>query len=79
MGSQAFHQWLRLSFRSHPGLRHTHISHLLMDGVHVKVVSERAGHAAVSVTLDRYSHVIPNMQEDAAIIVDEGLREALQP
>jgi len=25
------------------GLRHTHISHLLMDGVHVKVVSERAG------------------------------------
>tara|TARA_B100002003_G_scaffold158841_1_gene147368 strand:+ start:424 stop:576 length:153 start_codon:yes stop_codon:yes gene_type:complete len=50
-----------------------------MDGVHVKVVSERAGHAAVSVTLDRYSHVIPNMQEDAAIIVDEGLREALQP
>jgi integrase len=23
------------------GLRHTHISHLLMDGVHVKVVSER--------------------------------------
>ena len=36
-------------------------------------------HAAVSVTLDRYSHVIPNMQEDAAIIVDEGLREALQP
>ena len=61
------------------GLRHTHISHLLMDGVHVKVVSERAGHAAVSVTLDRYSHVIPNMQEDAAIIVDEGLREALKP
>jgi integrase len=27
------------------GLRHTHISHQLMDGVHVKVVSERAGHA----------------------------------
>jgi integrase len=25
------------------GLRHTHISHQLMDGVHVKVVSERAG------------------------------------
>jgi hypothetical protein len=26
------------------GLRHTHISHLLMDNVHPKVVSERAGH-----------------------------------
>jgi integrase len=27
------------------GRRHTHISHLFMDGVHVKVVSERAGGA----------------------------------
>ncbi len=59
------------------GLRHTHISHLLMDGVHVKVVSERAGHASVSVTLDRYAHVIPTMQEDAAALVDQHLREAL--
>ena len=25
------------------GLRHTRISHLLVDGVHIKVVSERAG------------------------------------
>ena len=33
------------------GLRHTHISHLLMEGVHVKVVSERAGHANVNTTL----------------------------
>ncbi len=32
------------------GLRHTHISHQLMDGVHVKVVSERAGHSSVSIT-----------------------------
>ena len=31
------------------GLRHTYISHQLMDGVHVKVVSERAGHANVSI------------------------------
>jgi integrase len=37
------------------GLRHTHISHLLMDGVHVKVVSERAGHANVNITLSVYA------------------------
>jgi integrase len=37
------------------GLRHTHISHQLMDGVHVKVVSERAGHANVSITLAVYA------------------------
>lgn len=48
------------------GLRHTHINHPLMDGVHVKVVSERAGHASVNITLNTYAAYIPNMQADAA-------------
>jgi integrase len=56
------------------GLRHTHISHLLIDGVHVKVVSERAGHANVSITLGVYAAYIPNMQADAALRVDAWLR-----
>jgi integrase len=56
------------------GLRHTHISHLLMDGVHVKVVSERAGHADVNTTLRVYAAYIPNMQADAALRVDAWLR-----
>jgi integrase len=59
------------------GLRHTHISHQLMDGVHVKIVSERAGHANVSITLMVYSAFIPNMQADAAKGVDAWLRSAL--
>jgi len=56
------------------GLRHTHISHLLMDGIHVKVVSERAGHANVNITLGVYAAYIPNMQADAALRVDAWLR-----
>jgi integrase len=56
------------------GLRHTHISHLLMDGVHVKLVSERAGHASVNITLAVYAAYIPNMQSDAALRVDAWLR-----
>jgi integrase len=56
------------------GLRHTHISHLLMDGVHVKVVSERAGHANVNITLSVYAAYIPSMQADAALRVDAWLR-----
>jgi integrase len=55
------------------GLRHTHISHLLMDGVHVKVVSERAGHANVNITLNTYAASIPNMQADAAVRVNAWL------
>jgi integrase len=59
------------------GLRHTHISHHIMDGVHVKIVSERAGHASVSTTLSVYAAFIPNMQADAAAGVDRWLRQAL--
>jgi integrase len=59
------------------GLRHTHISHQLMDGVHVKVVSERAGHTNVSTTLAVYAAFIPNMQREAAAGVDTWLRQAL--
>jgi integrase len=56
------------------GLRHTHISHLLMEGVHVKVVAERAGHANVNVTLTTYAAFLPNMQADAAVRVNSWLR-----
>ncbi|MDI3469232.1 MAG: hypothetical protein OJF62_001295 [Pseudolabrys sp.] len=48
------------------GLRRTHISRLLMDGVHVNVVSERAGHASVNIPLNTYAAYIPNMQAETA-------------
>lgn len=46
-------------------LRHTHATHLLLKGIHPKVVSERLGHSTVAITLDRYSHVLPTMQREA--------------
>ena len=39
---------------------------LLQAGVPVKVVSERLGHATISLTLDIYAHVLPAMDADAA-------------
>jgi hypothetical protein len=48
-----------------------------MDGVHAKIVSERAGHVSVSTTLSVYAAFIPNMQADAAAGVDKWLRQAL--
>ena len=38
-------------------------------GIHPKVVSERLGHATVSITLDTRSHAIPAMQEEAAALI----------
>ncbi|MCE3248242.1 MAG: integrase, partial [Geminicoccaceae bacterium] len=59
------------------GLRHTHITALLQAGVHPKVASERAGHSSITVTMDRYSHVVEGMQADAARRIDSALRQAL--
>lgn len=50
-------------------LRHTHASNALQAGIHVKVVSERLGHANIGVTLNTYSHTIPAMDEQAAELV----------
>lgn len=47
-------------------LRHTHASLLLKNNVHPKVVSERLGHSSIQITLDTYSHLLPNMQKEAA-------------
>ena len=59
------------------GLRHTHATQLLKEGVHPKVAQERLGHSTISTTLDLYSHVMPGMQEDAAARVDKALKAAL--
>jgi integrase len=51
-------------------LRHTAATLLLLQGVHVKVVSEMLGHSSVAVTLDLYGHVLPDMQQQAADAMD---------
>lgn len=47
-------------------LRHTHGTLLIKEGVPVKVVSERLGHANIAFTIQTYQHVLPGMQADAA-------------
>lgn len=47
-------------------LRHTHATIMLQIGESSKVVSERLGHANVAITLDKYSHVTPNLQTQSA-------------
>lgn len=54
-------------------LRHTSATLLLKAGENIKVVSERLGHANVSITLEIYAHVLPGMQRDAANRMEELL------
>jgi integrase len=58
-------------------LRRTHATQLLKAGIRPKVVSERLGHASISITLATYSHVMRRMQEEVAERIDAGLRAAL--
>jgi integrase len=54
-------------------LRHTCATLLLSKDVNPKIVSEMLGHASVSITLDIYSHLLPDMQEKAAKALEEAL------
>ena len=56
-------------------LRHTCATLLLSKDVSPKVVSEMLGHASVSITLDIYSHLLPDMQEKAAKALEETLAD----
>jgi len=55
-------------------LRHTAAT-LLSEGEHPKVVQELLGHAQVSITLDRYSHMTPRLMSNAATLMDRLLDE----
>jgi len=46
-------------------LRHTYATFLLSANVHPKIVAERLGHSTMQLTLDRYSHILPDMQQEA--------------
>ena len=54
-------------------LRHTRATLLLSEGVNVKVVSELLGHASITITLNTYSHVLPDMQDSAADAMEGAL------
>jgi integrase len=40
-------------------------------------VQERLGHSSIAITMDIHSHLMPNMQGEAAAAVDVALRAAI--
>ena len=55
-------------------LRHTCASLLLAQGVHPRVVMETLGHSGIAITMDVYSHVMPQQQREAADRMEAALR-----
>lgn len=54
-------------------LRHGGASLLLAQGVHPRVVMEMLGHSTIAMTMNVYSHVIPDLQREAATKMEAAL------
>src|SRR3712207_5678508 len=53
--------------------RHTAATLLLQQGVPARVVMEVLGHSQISLTLGTYSHVVPELAEEAAQRMEDAL------
>lgn len=51
-------------------LRHSNATALIQAGVNPRVVQQRLGHSDVNITLNTYTHVLPEMDMDAAEKLD---------
>jgi integrase len=56
--------------------RHTFASLMIAAGVNAKALSTYMGHAAISITLDRYGHLMPGNEVEAAGLLDAYLARA---
>lgn len=54
-------------------LRHTHVAWLIADGIGAPAISRRLGHASITTTIDRYGHLLPDMDDDINAAVDRAL------
>jgi integrase len=51
--------------------RHTAVSHMLDANISIDKVSKFIGHSSITVTIDRYGHLLPGGEEEAAALLDE--------
>jgi integrase len=56
--------------------RHTFASMMIAAGVNAKALSTYMGHANISITLDRYGHLMPGNEDEAAGMLDAYLARA---
>ncbi|MDR1067687.1 MAG: tyrosine-type recombinase/integrase [Clostridiales Family XIII bacterium] len=57
------------------GLRHTSATLLIMNGLNVRSLANRLGHAKTSTTTDIYSHALKSMDEIAANILENAINQ----
>jgi integrase len=56
-------------------LRHTSVALAIADGAHPKAIQTRMGHSSINVTLDRYGHLFPELDEAIALAFGQRMAE----
>jgi integrase len=54
--------------------RHTFASLMISAGVNAKALSTYMGHANISITMDRYGHLMPGNESEATGLMDAYLQ-----
>jgi integrase len=49
---------------------------MIAAGVNAKALSTYMGHSSITITLDRYGHLMPGSEKGAAELLEEYLAEA---
>lgn len=53
--------------------RHTYAAYMIAAGVNPKALSTYMGHSSITITLDRYGHLLPGNEHEAANLLDTWL------
>lgn len=54
-------------------LRHSHVSMLIAEGRPVPEISRRLGHESVTTTIDRYGHILPQLEADTIAALNRAM------
>jgi integrase len=60
-------------------LRHTNAAMLIRAGAHPRAIMERLGHSSITVTLNTYGHLFPELSKELTDALDDLGRSATQP
>jgi integrase len=54
--------------------RHTYAAFMIAAGINAKALSTYMGHSSITITLDRYGHLLPGNESEAAAMLEAWLR-----
>jgi integrase len=56
-------------------LRHTSVSMLIAKNVPVKYIQKQVGHTSIQVTMDRYGHLLPEVEQQGIDAINNILKK----